>query len=109
MIDFPVPPLKPFLSKSLNEEVQDQYSSMRLPLDLFQAFFYSTLGFVGFDRLVDLASRGLVKPSFAYAAAALLAVLSVWLTLRVAFVLGQRFRGSNHIRRPGRVCRTKCG
>jgi len=23
--------------------------------------------------------------------------------------LGQRFRGSNHIRRPGRVCRTKCG
>jgi hypothetical protein len=23
--------------------------------------------------------------------------------------LGQRFRGSNHIRRPLRVCRTKCG
>ena len=35
--------------------------------------------------------------------------------LRQAYVgeevlkLGQRFRGSNHIRRPGRVCRTKCG
>jgi len=25
------------------------------------------------------------------------------------YALGQRFRGSNHIRRPGRVCRTKCG
>jgi tripartite-type tricarboxylate transporter receptor subunit TctC len=24
-------------------------------------------------------------------------------------VLGQRFRGSNHIRRPRRACRTKCG
>jgi putative tryptophan/tyrosine transport system substrate-binding protein len=23
--------------------------------------------------------------------------------------LGQRFRGSNHIRRPRRACRTKCG
>ena len=23
--------------------------------------------------------------------------------------LGQRFLGSNHIRRPRRVCRTKCG
>jgi hypothetical protein len=28
---------------------------------------------------------------------------------RVAPVLGQRFRGSNHIRRPRQACRTKCG
>jgi hypothetical protein len=26
-----------------------------------------------------------------------------------AFALGQRFLGSNHIRRPPRVCRTMCG
>src|SRR5438105_1544578 len=26
-----------------------------------------------------------------------------------AVVLGQRFRGSNHIRRPRRACRTRCG
>ena len=83
MTDFPVPPPEPLLSESLNQKVQDQYSSMRIPLDLFQAFFYSTLGFVGVDRLVDLASRSLVKPTFAYAAAAAIAVLSAWLTLRV--------------------------
>lgn len=87
MVDFPAPPLEPLLSKSLNQTVQDQYSSMRLPLDLFQAFFYSTLGFVGVDRLVDLASRGLVPPAFAYAAVAAIVVLSAWLTLRVVFVL----------------------
>jgi hypothetical protein len=28
---------------------------------------------------------------------------------RFYLMLGQRFRGSNHIRRSGRVCRTKCG
>jgi hypothetical protein len=29
--------------------------------------------------------------------------------VREKFHLGQRFRGSNHIRRPRQACRTKCG
>jgi hypothetical protein len=28
---------------------------------------------------------------------------------RQSYELGQRFRGSNHIRRPRQACRTKCG
>ena len=33
----------------------------------------------------------------------------IWHILEGRFELGQRFLGSNHIRRPRQVCRTMCG
>ena len=63
------------------------------------------------DRLRQSGSE-CVRPAYARAMKEILARRIIEMAQRGTTdqqELGQRFRGSNHIRRPRQACRTKCG
>jgi hypothetical protein len=65
---------------------------MSVPLDIFQAAFYSALGTAGATRILDLVRSEKIGWLVGYGAAVFLAALTIWLTIRYAFVLADLAR-----------------
>lgn len=87
MTQFPVPPRQAWLVAEISEEVAQEHAKMSLPLDIFQAAFYSALGTAGFARMLDLVRGGKIGWILGCGAVIFLGALTFWLTVRYAFVL----------------------
>lgn len=92
MTQFPVPPRQTLLVDEISEEVAQGHAKMGVPLDIFQAAFYSALGTTGSARMLDLVRGGKIGWFLGYGAVIFLGALTLWLTVRYAFVLADLAR-----------------